>query len=208
MSSGRGVWRRKCQVEECYRIDIHKLRRFGALDGNAPSSFYYRWPDGSNIGVTVVVRGLEPYALRLNYTTTDSNEEKTRLEYDVLLDETACFLGGSRRWFMCPLYVNGQKCRNRCRYLYRPPGSIYFGCRSCHDLTYESRQKHRNSFYEGLHRPRRIRDYIIKAIGKVRSPEKRRRLFERLSLENAKIRAFYGAVMNRIEMQKKKWGLI
>ena len=34
------------------------------------------------------------------------------------------------------------ECGARVKKLYLPPGTRYFGCRRCHDLTYESVQTH------------------------------------------------------------------
>jgi len=42
------------------------------------------------------------------------------------------------------LIINGKPCQKRVGKLYMPPGSIYFGCRECHDLVYlSSRESHR-----------------------------------------------------------------
>ena len=48
---------------------------------------------------------------------------------------------GRRLWFTCPLTINGEKCDRRVGKLYLPPSSKYFGCRTCHDLTYTSSQQ-------------------------------------------------------------------
>lgn len=67
----------------------------------------------------------------------------------VRLETTPCHLGGVRWWFICPLGVGGQPCRRRVAKLYLPYWSRYFGCRTCHDLTYTSCQEHdkRVDFY-------------------------------------------------------------
>jgi hypothetical protein len=44
-------------------------------------------------------------------------------------------------------------CTNRVRVLYRPYEKGLFACRHCHDLSYESRQRHRERFYEGFAKP-------------------------------------------------------
>jgi hypothetical protein len=53
---------------------------------------------------------------------------------------TRPYFGGRRWWFVCPLIVRGIACNRRAGKLYLPPGAKYFGCRKCHDLTYESCQ--------------------------------------------------------------------
>ncbi len=49
---------------------------------------------------------------------------------------------GSGGGFVCGLVVNGRSCGARVKKLYLPPGGRYFGCRRCHDVTYESAQTH------------------------------------------------------------------
>lgn len=50
--------------------------------------------------------------------------------------------GGVRWWFLCPLVVNGKPCRRRVSKLYLPYARSLFGCRHCHQLTYQSVQTH------------------------------------------------------------------
>jgi hypothetical protein len=50
-------------------------------------------------------------------------------EHHVAVARTACRLGGSRCWFICP------GCRRRIAILYR---GATFACRHCHQLTYQS----------------------------------------------------------------------
>jgi hypothetical protein len=63
------------------------------------------------------------------------------LEQRIKLTKTACNYGGFRWWFECPVVKDGVYCGNRSSKLYLPQGQLYFGCRACHDLTYESCQK-------------------------------------------------------------------
>jgi hypothetical protein len=50
--------------------------------------------------------------------------------------------GGVRYLALCPLRVGDQACGRAVAKLYRPPGDVGFGCRSCHRLTYGTRQGH------------------------------------------------------------------
>ncbi|MCI0625457.1 MAG: hypothetical protein L0387_28065 [Acidobacteria bacterium] len=50
--------------------------------------------------------------------------------------------GGVRWWFRCPLVIKGKPCRRRVGKLYLPYGRSLFGCRHCHQLTYQSVQTH------------------------------------------------------------------
>lgn len=78
-------------------------------------------------------------SLKLIYQTGGSTtKEKTKHSYSVEIQETYPNFGGKRYWFTCPLIVKGIPCNRRVTKLYFPPGSHYFGCRECHDLTYLS----------------------------------------------------------------------
>lgn len=82
--------------------------------------------------------------VRLSYswtqTATGQNESA---DYPVGLATTRPRFGGLRWWFVCPLLVNGWPCNRRVGKLYLPPGSCYFGCRHCYQLTYTSCQQSR-----------------------------------------------------------------
>jgi transposase len=54
--------------------------------------------------------------------------------------------------------VGEANCRRRWRKLYLSPSGHVFGCRLCHELTYESRQKSGSIFYELIERPMKIHD--------------------------------------------------
>jgi hypothetical protein len=58
-------------------------------------------------------------------------------------DLDAAAVRGLRWWFVCPLIGQGRTCARRVGKLYLPPGSRYFGCRHCHELTYTSCQESR-----------------------------------------------------------------
>jgi len=72
----------------------------------------------------------------------------------IRLQTTRPHLGGVRWWFTCPLISSGIACEWRVAKLYLPPGSRHFGCRTCHDLTYQSCQQAHQ--IERLLDPRRI----------------------------------------------------
>ena len=58
--------------------------------------------------------------------------------YPVKLTRTPTRFGGQHIWFLCPA------CSKRVRKLYLPGSATYFLCRSCHDLSYRSRQIRRS----------------------------------------------------------------
>jgi hypothetical protein len=125
-------------VEDCLTIDAtrvvrrrrHKVGRWEWLDGfnNVLCSLRYEL-------YTEDARGW----LTLDYKV---GTPAHRLSYSVPLQTTFPHFGGVRWWFTCPLTVEGQYCGRRVRKLYLPPGERFFGCRSCHRLSYASSQSH------------------------------------------------------------------
>jgi hypothetical protein len=75
------------------------------------------------------------YTLVGNILTLDYIKNKTdKAHYPVTLVTTAQPRGGLRYWFRCPL----QGCGRMTAKLYLPNGALYFGCRQCYNLTYET----------------------------------------------------------------------
>ena len=75
--------------------------------------------------------------ITLDYRWHDSED----VLIPIRLQTTPTQFGGERWWFTCPLIVNGAECNRRVGKLYLPPGARYFGCRTCHRLTYRSCQE-------------------------------------------------------------------
>ena len=93
----------------------------------------------SSVGILVDVMD-EPY-VKLNYTITDQDGNKTDYDYKIALTTTQCNFNGKRYWFICPLNRNGVYCGRRVGTLYLAPSGRYFGCRHCYNLSYESRNE-------------------------------------------------------------------
>ena len=72
--------------------------------------------------------------LTLQYRWNDSED----VLIPVRLQTTATQFGGQRWSLACRLIVDGVACNRRVGKLYLPPGARYFGCRTCHRLTYRS----------------------------------------------------------------------
>jgi hypothetical protein len=91
--------------------------------------------------------------IRLCYTMTDRDTGKeTNFDYRVRLVTTPCHFGGVRWWFICPLSRNGVHCGRRAGILYRAPRADYYGCRHCHELSYESRNELRRGRFARMSR--------------------------------------------------------
>ena len=146
---GREPWSFRNTVEECRSFDIPWLSRHGYFQGGFRSGVI-QWKNAagevtSSIGIEVTVGdfGASAGYARLSYTETSRwSKEKKDLDYTIELVTTPCNFGGYRFWFICPLIVDGYPCRRRVGKLYLPPGGTYFGCRHCHNLTYECQKEH------------------------------------------------------------------
>ena len=95
-----------------------------------------RWADGAP-------------RVTLAYTWTPAGGEPRDVRQLVETKVTEAGFGGVRRWFACP-GLGGRACGRRVGCLYLPPGSGTFACRTCHRLTYRSRQESRK--YDALFR--------------------------------------------------------
>lgn len=134
MSRGRGVFWKKTTVEEATQLDMKRLSKDVDFNVASEVTSTWTWSSGktTSIGITVEPR----YALHFRYTVTDYHSgEKRDIAYQVDIEATPCFYGGQRWWFWCP------GCGRRCRILYFAPGSDYFACRICHNLSYQSQQE-------------------------------------------------------------------
>jgi hypothetical protein len=192
---GRGVWNRKMRVDEVRSIDVLELQHKGVFSKGWSWSWTTSWSRNGEVVGSVAYRlesGVNgPVGLRFMYTIT-SNEtgEKKNYNYIIPVVTTLCNYGGKRWWFICPLVVNGRSCRRRCRMVYLPPAAEYFGCRECHGLTYESRQRHREKFYEGLEQPYKAVVAAQRELARAKSWDKKEKLFRDLSQAYAAIENF------------------
>ncbi len=73
-----------------------------------------------------------PISVHLDYLANDQV-----ISYPIYLTNTPLPWGGRRYWFSCP----NQKCQKRVTTLHIKPGSNYFVCRHCNNLTYRSCQE-------------------------------------------------------------------
>lgn len=67
----------------------------------------------------------------LDYTVSRSGLKMPIFD-SISLQSTNPHFGGERFWFVCP------QCKRRVGKLLLPPGSAFYRCRQCHDLTYFS----------------------------------------------------------------------
>jgi hypothetical protein len=135
--SGGSRWqRRKLTVDESLALDMGEFR--SRLFPRAAGTIIWTWASGNKSSIGYYVsRNDGGLIFTIHYRWRDS--EQVRIP--VRLQETATQFGGRRWWFTCPLVVNGMACHRRAGKLFLPPGAKYFGCRTCHALTYRSCQE-------------------------------------------------------------------
>ncbi len=140
---GSGDWadavRRKTSVQLCMTISASSLNKNGFFDKNKSGVITWTNEFSEVIGSAKIK------------SVVSGNGNKTCIEVlaegcvtsrqKIGLTTTPCNYGGVRWWFECPVVKDGVYCGNRVTKLLLPPAGKYFGCRECHDLTYESCQK-------------------------------------------------------------------
>lgn len=127
------------------------MRRKGALIPGSLTSGAWGWFVGgrecASLSYVADLRDGEesPSVRRVQLRYTVGRGEGAReLSYWIELATTRLPSGGLRYWFRCPLVQGDRVCGRRVGKLHLPPGGIYYGCRQCYGLTYEScRQSHR-----------------------------------------------------------------
>ena len=149
--TGRAVKHRKTRVDEVHSLDVVDMHRAGFFDSKLGDLWTSRSRDrGSRVysesGYAMLSRELDQ--ARVGFFSAWPPESEFRLEYTIGLTTTDCYFGGVRWWFECPGEGLDNACLGRCRILYRASGSHQFRCRTCSDLTYESRQAHRSYWLE------------------------------------------------------------
>jgi hypothetical protein len=199
---GRGVWNKKNRVDEVRSIDILDLQRKEVFSKGSSWSWTSSWSRNSEVIASISYRVETgengPSGLRFMYTITENDTgEKKDYNYVIPVVATPCNYGGERWWYVCPLVVNGRSCRRRCRIVYMPPGAEYFGCRECHRLTYESRQRQREKFYEGFEKPYKAAEALQEELSRARSWKKKEKLWRRLSRAHAAIESFESILTRR-----------
>lgn len=165
--SGRHVFGSpKDTVGDCMILSANKLAQAGLLRAGQCAdhtlTWIHHWTGERALTAQCEVNTLDqdPPSVRLRYVLS---RPAAVLDYHVVLTTTPLPWGRDRWWFVCPLTTNGHACGRRVGMLYRPPGRRYFGCRHCHQLTYQStRECHapfRFDFFK--HRPEEGADYRL-----------------------------------------------
>jgi hypothetical protein len=137
-------------VEESLRFDLRHVR----LHGNSSGARLQHVFEGTDICVGVVAAKwcADEIAVRFMDLEVYDDDANLILRQRISVEYSRPYFGGQRPWLVCPMERENVSCGKRVRSVYLPPGSDSFGCRECHDLTYQScRDSHRyDAMFAGL----------------------------------------------------------
>lgn len=138
-------------VNLCHRshsVDLDWLRRKRLLVHGCWATVTWS-VSGEKTGSIQVT--LAPSGLKLRYSVGQTGKDWHQVEEVVPLVETVTNFGGRREWFQC------LSCGRRCRIIY---GGIWFRCRKCQGLRYES--QYEPSFARAASRALKIREKLCR----------------------------------------------
>jgi hypothetical protein len=183
--TGRAVLHPRLRVDQVHRLDLRDVRRAGLFKHAPETPRFSQWRWGwegevwSEVAFARLKRDDGATAIAVTHPRDRDGSWQSPVAYLAWVTWTRCHFGGVRPWFVCPAERGGVPCGRRCRVLYRPFGASVFACRLCFGLTYESRQAHRNQFYEGLTRPFAAQNALRRALDPRCSPRRQYRASER-----------------------------
>ena len=194
----RYYYNRKIRADESCRLEISKLRKDGMLSSGYSSGtrIWTSSMTGKNTLVGIAVDIIDDPYVRLIYSVTGREGNKTDYDYKVNLVTTHCYFGGIRYWFGCP------DCGRRVAVLYLAPGDVYFRCRHCNNLSYHSRNRCRiESWGETSRQIKRLQSEIKRWTWRGKPTRKARRL---QALER-RMGVLSGPITARMEKFKARW---
>ena len=129
-SGRRTTYCGKDTTEESLPLDIRHLQRSGVLTPG--QAFSWQWTLNGRVRASIKIRA-ETWQIDLSYSDTPTGGAAEIIHQTVLLETTACTLGGTRPWFCCPV------CSRRVAVIYGK-GRL-FACRRCKRLAYASQSE-------------------------------------------------------------------
>lgn len=118
----------KSTTDQYRSLDVRRWAREGMLSPGCRA--VWTWRRGSHVVGSINMRSESGFVV-LSYRRQSAGGEWRNEEYPVRIVRTACNLGGSRPWFVCPATGCGRRVVN----LY---GGGIFACRHCHKLAFAS----------------------------------------------------------------------
>lgn len=149
----RYYYNKKEESDDLMKISVWFIKKYGYLRPNIwHQSGTITWTSGwlenkNSVGMSSCTISDDQHSphIELTYTQTErSTGEKKDFNYKIKLVSTNCRFGGIRWWFVCPLIKRGISCNRRVGVIYK--SGDYFGCRHCHELSYQSRNINRDYY--------------------------------------------------------------
>jgi len=145
---------RRWTVEQSLILDVNRLVSDGIIRPRHRIKASVHWLDSPSgdpgSAVHLCADALASITGRLSLKYALLIDGRT-INYPIGLSTSELPRGGRRWWLHCPLKKDSRPCNRRSAKLYLPPGGVHFGCRNCHDLTYQSCQEsHKNRFISKL----------------------------------------------------------
>lgn len=145
--SGRGSWGSRPVREECLTLDSYRMQTDGVVStkrrGSWCGSLTWRDPVTQEVTAWLTLNAnAEQGWIQLQYKKTTFEGEVKHIDDRIHLETIGTNFGGSRYLFRCP------NCSRRYAMLYLPPGGLYFRCRRCYNLIYQSSNDSRR--FDGL----------------------------------------------------------
>jgi len=166
--TGRAVTVRMVRVDRCHRLDTRGLRRGGVFKKPAGTMWTVIWQRPFPVLMRCrLVESDGQLCLGILNASQASAGEDAPLAQRLLLQSVPCRYGGRRWYFRC-------ECGARRRVLHLVPEASRFACRGCTPLTYESRQCHRDRWYQGIWHPLALMQRMVADLGS-RSPRRKLR---------------------------------
>lgn len=148
---GSGTWYRyakKDSVESAIRLDIRYLKKRGMLHGG---NHLLSWSWGGEVSSRAVIRVRAGESITVLCKWYDNSVGMMEtLNKTINLARTACPLGGTRQWLVCP------HCSRRMAVLILAAPTL--ACRHCLDLSYSSQSE--DMAYRALRRRNKIADRL------------------------------------------------
>lgn len=143
-SGNRYRYRQKAHLEQQLRIDIRYLKKNQMLK---PGSYTLAWScrDEETSARASLIIYRQKMIVACKWTDGETGEPH-KMDRLIMLSESPCRYGGSRKWFICP------RCGHRMAVLMLTPPDV--GCRLCLGLSYTSQSE--NISYRGIRRMNKI----------------------------------------------------
>lgn len=175
-------------VENIPKIKIYDLKKYGFLSNEDVHilTWTYPWGKRFNAYIQLVDSGTDFSGESAQYIRTVYTYKQKVVDAQISLTTTLCHFGGERYWFECP------SCSKRIGVLYK--AGEYFACRTCHDLTYHTKNMNRRShlypYYKARQKQEKIKELLKRRFFYAGKPTKYKKEIDKLASLNCNYYAY------------------